>query len=86
MSDLTTFRDHARRLSTAEHGDECEAVWHEPDLQGSPRPTRREKPNPHCPGCITDADRRLWTQLADEIDTYLTTPTDDQPLLEEDPA
>lgn len=24
-----------------------------------------------CSGCVTDAERALWTQLADEIDAYL---------------
>lgn len=71
MSDLTQFRDHARRLSTAEHGDACEAVWHETTWYGL-HETRREKPDPHCPGCVTASDRTLWSRLADEVDAYLT--------------
>lgn len=35
-----------------------------------------------CPGCVTDAERALWKQIADEIDAYLT-PDDDQLTLEE---
>jgi len=31
-----------------------------------------------CGGCMTDAERRLWRQIADEIDGYLT--SDDEPL------
>jgi len=26
---------------------------------------------PPCPGCVTDADRALWTRLADEADAWL---------------
>ena len=26
---------------------------------------------PPCPGCVTDADRALWTRLADEVAAYL---------------
>lgn len=26
---------------------------------------------PNCTGCVTDAERALWTQIADEIDDYL---------------
>jgi hypothetical protein len=83
MSDLTTFRDHARKMSTAEHKPECEG---DPGCAWTYRPpcgfgtcgdgckaptTERPRPDPNCPGCVTDADRALWTRLADETDAYL---------------
>jgi hypothetical protein len=36
---------------------------------------------PPCPGCVTNADRVLWTRLADEVDAYLS--HDDAPLWED---
>ena len=39
----------------AEHAEEC---------PGNPAA-------PPCTGCVTDADRALWTRLADEVDAYL---------------
>ena len=64
MSDLTTFRDHARRMAEAEHKPECKR----------PRPVYgwATSATPPCPGCVTDADRALWRRLADEVDAYLT--------------
>lgn len=29
-----------------------------------------------CAGCLPDNERRLWAQIADEIDVYLTPPDD----------
>lgn len=64
MSDLTAFAAHCRVMATAEHRPECAAT----DRWGL---TRRVRPNPYCRGCVTDADRALWTRLADEVDAYL---------------
>lgn len=33
-----------------------------------------------CSGCVSDAERDLWTRLADEIDAYLKPADDDQEL------
>ena len=73
MSDLTAFRDHARAMSTAEHLPTCVRV-----LSG--RYWAPIKPDPECPGCVTDDDRALWARLADEVDGYL----DPHPVLWED--
>jgi len=62
MSDLTDFRDHCRRMATITGG----GMALEPSYT---RTLRREiwtTPNP------TDAERELWTKLADEIDSYLS--------------
>lgn len=68
MSDLTTFRDHARAMSTAQHKGECAVNEYYDDRRWGFRATH---PDPACPGCVTDADRALWTHLADEVDAYL---------------
>lgn len=47
MSDLTTFRDHCRKMAADQR---AVIPW-------------------------TAAERALWTQMADEIDAYLATPT-----------
>ena len=62
MSDLSQLRDHARMMAAASHATDCLV-----------RPTIWQKPVPTCgtPHCMTDSDRVLWTQIADEIDTYL---------------
>jgi hypothetical protein len=62
MSELTTFRDHARKMAEAEHKPECPYGW----ADGS------GLPDCPCPGCIPDADRALWARLADEVDAYLS--------------
>lgn len=76
MSELERFRDHARRMATAEHVDHCRAKT----PLGRRGWWRWAHPDPACEGCVTDADRALWTRLADEIDAYLT--DDEQPTLE----
>jgi len=66
VSDLTTFRDHARAMAGAQHKPECltECL----DWRGIRKFTL---PRHGCPGCVTDADRELWTRLADEADAWL---------------
>ena len=66
MSDLTGFRDHARRMATATHTPDCTTL--QPTRWGG---TRTVHPDPTCPGCITDTNRALWVRLADEADNYL---------------
>ena len=103
MTELETFRDHARRLSESAHRDDCDRIhrivktseWLSnlglDDTLSCPDETGHE---PHewtstngigwwcpglCGGCATDAQRGLWTRLADEIDAYLSA-GDDEPL------
>jgi hypothetical protein len=66
MSDLTDARDWARKMSTAQHKPECEG--HAPTRWGWARTLR---PDPKCSGCVTDADRAMWKERADEYDAYL---------------
>ena len=90
MSELETFRDHCRKMADAGHSPDCAFAtgkaldrwghfhlfreW--PEKWGA-RPSGPPKP---CPGdCVSDADRALFTRLADEIDAYLT-PDADEPL------
>lgn len=63
MSDLTRFRDHARRMAKAKHRPDC------PGLDPS-RPYL--KPDAKvCRGCVSEPDRVLWRRLADEATRYL---------------
>lgn len=81
MSDLTAFRDHARRMAAARHTPDCArrlAKWEAAEsahrwLMDKPDPG----PRPECHGCITDADRALWVRLADETDAYLARETEE---------
>lgn len=83
MSDLTTTRDHCRRMATAVHTDDCHTTT--PMRWGG---TITNRPDPACTGCVPESDRALFAQLAGEIDAYLagdpdviTPPTvDDVPL------
>lgn len=63
---------HARAMSTAEHKPECHRYL--------PRHMYPKRPDPECPGCVTDDDRALWKQQADELEAYLA--GDDEPTLE----
>ena len=71
MSALTTFRDHARRMSESKHVPECPSLrerrWGETAEQVAARA---------CDGCVSDADRALFAQLAGEIDDYLAPQVD----------
>lgn len=101
MSDLERFRDHARRMATARHQDHCRAeraamaMRHETvrscggrEPHDGHKHTRWTYCPGVCPGCVSDADRRLWAQLAAEVDEHLARETgepqiwnhDDQPL------
>lgn len=97
MSDLTSLRDHARRMSTAVHRDDCNRRHR---TAGHGHSCADETPHDahtwahetydeltwRCPGlcggCLPDNERRLWRQIADEIAAYLA-PDDDQPSLED---
>ena len=88
MSDLSAFRDHARRMSAALHKPDCPHItarkpywpmWSLAD-DGSHMTWNGPEPPwspPACPGCITDADRALWARLADEADAYLSRNVDE---------
>lgn len=86
MSDLTRFADHCREMATAEHKPACpslsrprpiwvpdwiddQGVHHGEHLSGYLVP-------PPCEGCVTDAERALWTRLAAEVEDYLTERSD----------
>lgn len=73
MSDLSTFRDHARAMSTAEHKPECGESFQRPGWLWESWRT----PASDCPGCVTDADRALWKRLADEVDSHLARHTEE---------
>lgn len=68
MSDLETFRDHARRMAAADH---------QPDCTGRNIFGDTIHPEPTCPGCVTSTDRELWTRLADEADAFLNRHSDE---------
>lgn len=78
-SDLERFRDHARRMERAEHGDSC-GTW-----SRSWRGLGTHRPDSRCGGCVPDGERVLWAQLAGEIDAYFAIrdaiAADDQPML-----
>ena len=67
MSRLTEFRDHCQRMATAEHKPECTlSRTHWLDIH----------PHPECDGCLTDADRALFAQMAGEVADYLDAQVD----------
>ena len=71
MSDLTTFRDHARAMSKAKHKPECDDAYEDAYLAQNLSRTEFMADCPRaCPGCVTDDDRALWARLADEADAY----------------
>ena len=51
-------------MATATHTDLCR----DPKLWAW---ERKSRPHPDCPGCLPESDRRLFAQLAGEIDSYL---------------
>jgi hypothetical protein len=97
MSDLKQLAEHARRMSMAQHRDDCRLIHRitkvAQDLPfGLVDYTRscaaetgheiHDWIDSHgldwtcpglCGGCLTNAERTLWTQIADEIDAYLGT-------------
>lgn len=75
MTDLERFRDHCRAMTQpGAHRDTCHAVT---GTRWSHIPSRVH-PDPACAGCVPDADRALFTRLADETDAYLARNTDQQ--------
>lgn len=75
---LITLRDHAARMATAEHTDECHAqTLHQERNRGRRKlcvnTTFADMPGSTnvCLGCTTPADRAMWRQLADEITAYV---------------
>lgn len=69
MSDLAEYRKHCRRMTTAKH---------RPDCLIPTGPWTKPKPTPGCTGCVTDADRALWKQLADEAERLYDPPPAEQ--------
>lgn len=67
-TDLRTLRDHARAMTQAMHRIDC--AWH---LWTTTRHHRGQQQPPVCAGCVTDPDRALWRQLADEATTRVGT-------------
>lgn len=68
---LRADADHFRKMSTAEHLPECST-----SVQDRWGWMRLVRPDPACEGCVTDADRDLWTRLAAEIDEHLAAKTE----------
>lgn len=67
MSDLVRFRDHARAMAQpGAHRDDC--TTEKLTRWGPPRTVH---PDPACTGCVPDADRALFSRLADETDAHL---------------
>lgn len=90
MSDLSKFRDHCRKMATAAHKPECPSLP-ENQPHWPPRGCRAIRavgelvlgrrngpppPAPKCDGCLTDADRALFAQMAGEIDAHLAPQVD----------
>lgn len=83
MSELEHLRDHARERLAWQPGPPRIACK-DTTIFGSPKPADHANCGGHRCGCEchrpADRERHLWTQIADEIDTYLT-PNDDGPDL-----
>lgn len=68
----------ARHMSQAQHRPECAGqleqqhdrnlgAWIEdPDDHNTTPP-----PHPTCPGCVTDRDRQIWKQEADQLEQHI---------------
>jgi hypothetical protein len=82
---LDTFRRHCADMATAQHKPDCPSLTaKEPhwdawavryDAQGRPALMlwRGPKPKwepPTCDGCVTDAERDLFAQMAHEVAVY----------------
>lgn len=95
MSDLTATRDHARKMAAWVDPRDTDSPHRSGYCRDMARdlPAEHEKCSGVLPGAWglcncpchprdpgpTDAERALWTQIADEIDAYLSGP-DDEPL------
>ena len=70
MTDLERALAHAQTMAGAEHRPDCpprdrRPRWiNEHDADGWITGGHEEQPR--CPGCVTDTERALWRQLADE--------------------
>lgn len=87
MSGLAQFRDHCRRMATAEHVPECPSLtarepywppggWVLTDPKDAMAGLTWIGPKPKwepptCDGCLSDADRALFARMASEVDEYL---------------
>lgn len=84
MSDLTDLRDHARERSEWQPGPKRAAC-----KVATPFGTSKPADHANCGGYMcgcechqpTESERRLWLQIAGEIDAYLTPEDDDGPDL-----
>lgn len=81
--DLITLLNHARERANWQPGKSswlCRPTWGE-WIDGKWHTARANHTQCHKTSCgcechrPTDADRELWTRIADEIDTYLEHPT-----------
>lgn len=75
MSSLTSFRDHCRAMSEAEHTPECEDLlkrWSDRKATSRWFAVPDPGPRPECSGCVSAADQALFARLAAEVDDYLT--------------
>ena len=82
MSDLERELAHARRMATAEHKPECLIEcrdWTGNRAFSLPGPSEPGGKTP-CPGCVTDSERALWAQLAEEYQQQIDRHRED-PLL-----
>jgi hypothetical protein len=87
VTHLTEFRDHCRERASWLPG-EPRMACRDRTAFGTPKPPDHANCGGHRCGCDchapTDADRELFTRLADEIDAYLV-PADEPGLFEETP-
>jgi hypothetical protein len=74
MSDLTNLRDHARARLAWTPDLPFRVACRDRTTFGMPKPADHANCGGNC-GCEchepTAKERRLWTQIADEIDAYL---------------
>ena len=57
---------HYRHMAGSDHRPDCTV-----DVRSRWGGWRTLRPDPACPGCITDHERALWQQLADETAQHL---------------
>lgn len=83
MSELTDLRDHARERLAWTPDLPMRLACKERTIFGSPKPADHANCGGNC-GCAchepTAKERRLWTQIADEIDTYLAPDNEEEGL------
>jgi hypothetical protein len=93
LSDLEMLRDHAREMATSEHNATCSTkrpfgmfrfcadTADHPSHHWDVWPGHDRRCPGRCSGCMTDAERKLWRQIADEVGAYLDQPDDEQETL-----